>query len=103
VKKLPASITILGRKIPIHYVPSDKMAKDWGDAGGVWDVINRCIYIDAGVPRKTQIYWIYHELTHGLHTLTGIDQKLPEEFVEILCQCNATLIEDIIAQAGKFK
>jgi Zn-dependent peptidase ImmA (M78 family) len=102
-KTMPKNVSVMGRIIPIKYVTKASMEKFIKDAEGVWDSYERCIYINREAPRNIQLYYIYHEVTHAMHTFTGIDQMLPNEFVEILCQTSATLIEDILNQSGKMK
>lgn len=103
MKKMPKEVSVMGRKIPILYV-SKKILEDMiKNAEGIWDSYERCIYINKEAPRNIQLYYIYHEITHAMHNFTGIDQMLPPEFVEILCQSNATLIEDALSQAEKLK
>jgi Zn-dependent peptidase ImmA (M78 family) len=103
MKKLPKSVEVYGRTIPIKYISKEELNGMIQNAEGIWDSYDRCIYINKEAPRNIQLYYIYHEITHAKHNFTGIDQMLPPEFVEILCQCNATLIEDVVKQAGKLK
>lgn len=103
MKKLPSSIEVFGRKIPIKYIDKEELNKMIQNAEGIWDTYERCIYINKEAPRNIQLYYIYHEMTHAKHNFTGIDQMLPPEFVEIICQCTATLIEDVLNQSSKLK
>jgi hypothetical protein len=100
---MPKFVTIYGRKIPIKICTKEQLDVIFQDAAGIWDPTQRVIYIDGNAPKRTQLYWLYHEMGHACKTFTGLDQILPPELQEVIVQSFATLIEDVIAQKSIFK
>jgi len=100
---MPKHVTIFGRKIPIKLCSKEQLDMIFKDAAGIWDPVTRTIYIDSSAPKKTQLYWLYHEMGHATKTFVGLDQILAPELQEIIVQSFATLIEDIVNQKGSFK
>jgi Zn-dependent peptidase ImmA (M78 family) len=99
---MPKSVTLFGRKIPVKIVDAETMAKIWAEAGGsgvpfgLWDCINRVIYLLKSLPRREKLYTLYHEMGHACLTFTGLDLILDGNIQELLVQSYATLIEDIL-------
>jgi hypothetical protein len=105
---MPKTVDIFGRRIPIKYLSPDEMLKLYPNpqgnaAQGLWDSSTRTIYINTDYPKQEQTYTLFHEMGHTVLTWTGLDLILPPEIQEILVQTFATLIEDIVKQAHKFK
>jgi hypothetical protein len=100
---MPKYVTIFGRKIPIKLCTKEQLDLIYKDAAGIWDPTTRTIYIDKNAPKKTQLYWLYHEMGHATKTFVGLDQILPSELQEVIVQSFATLIEDVLSQKGIFK
>lgn len=103
MKKLPKSVTIMGREIPIKYISKAQLVKMIPNAEGIWDTYERKIYINKEAPRNIQLYYIYHEIGHALKTIVGLDQVIQAEFQEVIVQSYASLIEDILKQSSKLK
>jgi Zn-dependent peptidase ImmA (M78 family) len=102
-KKLPKSVQVFGRKIPIKLVPKEELNSYIQGAEGIWDTYTRTIYINKEAPLIVQKYYIYHEMGHAIKTFTGLDQILNPELQEIIVQSYATLIEDILKQHKIFE
>ena len=103
MKKLPNSVMVFGRKIEIKYISKKELDNFIQNAEGIYDTYTRGILINKEAPRYIQLYYIYHEIHHAMHNFTGIDQMLPPEFIEILCQCGASLTEDVLNQSKILK
>lgn len=97
-KKLPSSVELMGRIIPIKLISKDELNTLIQGAEGIWDTYTRTIYINKEAPLLIQKYYIYHEMGHAMSTLTGLDQVILPELQEIMVQSYATLIEDILKQ-----
>ena len=98
MKKIPKSVRILGRKIPIKLINRSELDKIYQGAGALWDSETRTIYIDKNAPIKIQWMYLYHEMHHAMHNMVGLDQFLPGEILEILCQSGSSFIEDVLDQ-----
>jgi len=100
---MPKYVTIFGRKILVKLATREQLDMLFKDAAGIWDPTTRIIYIDKTAPKQAQLYWLYHEMGHAAKTFVGLDQVLPAELQEIICQSYATLIEDVLKQRAIFK
>jgi Zn-dependent peptidase ImmA (M78 family) len=100
---MPTFVMVFGRKIPIKYISREKLSTYIRDAEGIWDSYTRSIYICKDAPKNVQFYYIYHEVGHAVLCFTGLDQILPAEIQEVICQSYATAMEDMISQRAKFK
>jgi Zn-dependent peptidase ImmA (M78 family) len=102
MKRLPKSVTILGRKIPIKIVSSKKMLELYPmyqhAPQGLWDSGYRVIYINADYPLIDQRYTLLHELSHSVMTCVGLDLIIDANIQEIIVQSMATMLEDILCQ-----
>ena len=107
MKKLPKSITILGRTIPIKSLPSDKIKQLYPQfehaPQGLWDSAERVIVINNQFPIKDQFYTLLHELHHSAFTVVGLDLIINPDLQEILVQTCASVAEDILNQAKGLK
>jgi Zn-dependent peptidase ImmA (M78 family) len=92
---MPTFVTVYGRKIPIKYITREKLDTFIPNAEGIWDSYTRTIYICKTAPLKIQMYYIYHEVGHAVMNFTGLDQILPPEIQEVICQSYATVMEDL--------
>ena len=95
MKKIPKSVRILGRKIPVKLITRAELDKIYQGAGALWDSETRTIYIDKNVRPEIQWMYLYHEMHHALHNIVGVDQFIPGEILEILCQSGASFLEDV--------
>ena len=65
------------------------------DAWGLWDAENRIIWIAARIPLELQWRVFYHELMHVALSDSGLENVLPEDGVEALCDAvsSARMVE----------
>lgn len=103
MKKLPKSVEIMGRTIPIKLVSKEDLNKWIMGAEGIWDTYTRTIYINKEAPLQIQKYYVYHEMGHAMKTFVGLDQVISAELQEVIVQSYATLIEDVLKQANILK
>lgn len=107
MRKLPKSVSIFGRKIPIRNIPGKKIIELYPEfthpPQGLWDAGKREIIINSDLHLIDQKYTLYHEISHCINTFNGIELIISPDIIEILVQSNATLIEDILAQAKILK
>ncbi len=86
MKKLPKSVTVFGREIPIHNLSSDKIKELYPD-----------------FPLIDQAYTLKHEIGHSMMTFIGLDLIIDPSLQEVLVQSMATLMEDVLNQARSLK
>jgi len=107
MKKLPKSITILGRIIPIKCLPGDKIKELYPQfehtPQGLWDSADRVIVLNNQYPLKDQFYTLLHECFHSSFTTTGLDLILNADLQEILVQTCASVAEDLLSQQRTLK
>ena len=107
MKKLPKSVTIFGRKIPVKNISSKNILKLYPDFNqapqGLWDSGNRVIIINSDFPIADQKYTLYHEISHCVNTFVGLDLILDPSLQEIIVQSFATAIEDILKDSTNLK
>ena len=108
MKKLPKSVTVFGRIIPIHNLSSDKIKElypDFQQAAplGLWDSSRRVIIINKDFPVIDQAYTLKHEMGHAMMTFIGLDLIIDPSLQEVLVQSMATLMEDVLNQARSLK
>lgn len=105
MKRIPKSIVIFGRKIPIKTLSSKDIIKLYPDyqhaPQGLWDSCNEWIVINKDFNLKSQHYTLAHEIAHSVNTFNGVDLIIDPSIQEILAQSTATLIQDILKQADK--
>ena len=87
MRKLPASIEILGNKITIEQVDNLYQV---GDRFGDWDCKTNTIRVqtpDKGMPNDVIFATFFHEVSHAILDLTGHgDLSSDESFVERIGQ-----------------
>jgi ribosome-associated translation inhibitor RaiA len=96
-------IEVMGRKLPVKFVTKEELNQMIQNAEGIWDTYERTIFISKDAPVKIQLYYCYHEAGHAVMTFTGLDQIIAPDLQEVIVQSFATLIEDLMRQADKFK
>lgn len=95
-------VNILGRSFKIKYVSLEVLFKVSGQSAvGCLDWEKREILIYKDLNERERMLCLYHEFTHAMHFTTGLNQIIPPEIQEILCETNASLIEDIMAMQEK--
>jgi Zn-dependent peptidase ImmA (M78 family) len=100
---MPKSLTIFGRNIKVKYLSKNKMDAIIPGAAGIWESTNQVIFICNEYSKEYQKYTLKHEVGHAIMSLTGLDQVIQAELQEIIVQSYATLIEDILKQASRYK
>jgi hypothetical protein len=106
---MPKSVVVFGRTIPIKYLSKEEIAAVYASSGGsgspigLWDSSTRTIYLCKDYPESEQLYTLLHEMGHAAKTFTGLELILPAEIQELVVQTFATLGEDLLRQAAKFK
>jgi hypothetical protein len=107
MRKLPKSVTIFGRRIPIKNIPSKKIIELYPEFTqsplGLWDSSKRIIIINSDFPIEDQRYTLFHELGHCVKTFVGLDLILDPSLQEVIVQSFGTLIEDILNQSHVLK
>jgi hypothetical protein len=94
MRRLPKFVHILGRKIPVRLVSKAELDKLYQGAGALFDAEKRLIMIDKDAPIEIQRMYLFHEMHHAMHSIVGLDQFIPGEILEILCQSGASFLED---------
>jgi Zn-dependent peptidase ImmA (M78 family) len=100
--RIPKRVNLLGRiflvKIVSTQVIYDKMGTPvWG----LMDWMEKTIYICSELNEHEQILTLFHECTHAVHYIYGLNQVISPELQEILCESTANMIEDLLPQIKK--
>jgi len=66
------------------------LTEDRREAWGLWDAEHRTIWIAPGLPREMQWRVLYHELMHVALSDSGLENVLPADGVEALCDAVAS-------------
>ncbi len=107
MKKIPKSITILGRTIPIKCLSGDKIKQLYPQleqaTQGLWDSAERVIILNNQYPIKEQFYTLLHEVFHSSFTTVGLDLIINPDLQEILVQTCASVAEDLLNQSRALK
>ncbi len=97
MKKLPKSITILGRKYQLRIVNEKKMLSITNEyAFGCVDFNNNTISILEGQTGEQQLGVLIHEVGHICHMIVGTEQIISNELKEILCESMANCMIDLV-------
>jgi beta-lactamase regulating signal transducer with metallopeptidase domain len=90
-------LTILGRKVCVKIIAQKKLAAICGDPEvvGLFCPSSMRIYLAKELKEKQRKLVLIHEATHCMHYITGIDQTLEPALIEVLCQTNAALFDDL--------
>jgi hypothetical protein len=92
------SITVLGRKLKVKVVDSKTLEKESEDPQCVALYLphTMTILLSKDLDAYWRRYYLFHELTHHMMFITGIDQTLHTSLIEVICQSNAAMIDDIM-------
>ena len=91
------TIRILGRKYALKHMSRDKLLKLHGTpVHGLHDAERRLIYVETDSSESFRLSVLRHECVHAALAVTGLDQVIPPEFQEILCETFASLMEDLV-------
>jgi len=96
MKKVPSSVTILGRKVKVkqgnnlHYMGEPCL--------GLCDYDNKVIYLEKNQLAQMKHDTLVHESVHFFLELTGLSQKLTDNENEIYSQLFTALYNDLKSQ-----
>lgn len=94
------TMTILGRKLKIKVVSQEELTKESEDPHCVALYLPHTMTILLS--RDLDFYWrryyLFHEITHHMMFVTGIDQTLHSSLIEVICQSNAAMIDDLMSK-----
>lgn len=94
--KIPKRITILGRIFKVKFESHSVIFEKAGEpAVALMSWLDRTIYISSEMNEHEQALAFFHECTHALHYIYGLNQVLSYEMQELLCEGTANLIEDL--------
>jgi Zn-dependent peptidase ImmA (M78 family) len=92
-KKLPSSITILGRKYKIKQ--GKGLVWNGQTCLGLCDNTSRIIYLEKEQDDQTKKETLLHECVHALLFISGFDQRLSESENEVYCQIFTAFYHDM--------
>lgn len=93
MKKFPASIVIMGRKIKIKQ--GANLVYNSDPCLGLCDYDNKIIYLEKNQSESTKRDTLCHEAVHFMLELTGISQKLSDSENELYSQLFTALFMDL--------
>ena len=68
---------------------------------GLYDHKTKTIYISSDQTEHEMKMTFLHEACHAIHYIIGLNQVVPHELQEILCETTANLIHDLTARGKK--
>jgi hypothetical protein len=86
---LPKSIMAPGGEVSVSLVAKIKHP-DGDECWGIWDDAARAITLDKTATRRHLWKVLYHELTHVALSDAGLDNGMPHELVEAVCDAIAS-------------
>ena len=102
MKKMPRTLTILGRKYKLRFVSEKKMQEIINvPAWAAVDFDNKQILVQETLSPEEAMLSIIHEVGHIAQSVSGINQVIPLELQEILCETNANAFADLITSLHK--
>lgn len=87
------SITILGRKVKIKV--GENLVLNGEPCLGLCDYDNKTIYLEKNQSSESLKDTLTHEACHFFFTLCGIDQKMSNSELEIMCQLITAFVNDM--------
>lgn len=97
MRKLPNTVTILGRKYKIKELDFDKIEEFAGSpCEACVDIKNFKIYIVKDLSTYEKTIALFHEIQHISHYICGLSQVVSPELQEILCESTAQAFADLI-------
>ena len=95
MKKI-SHITILGRKITVRLKTDEQLKRIMGySVHGLYDHKSKTIYISSDQCDKEKRLTLLHESVHATQYIVGLNQVIPPEIQEIICETTAQLIDDL--------
>lgn len=90
------SVTILGRRFKI--ILAQNIKHEDRDAGGLVDFDEMTISLDSDMGSTQREKALLHEIAHIGCDVSGIDQRITPEMVEVICQTMSNTFYDFIKQ-----
>ena len=87
-RPLPRRVQCVGGSVAVRRRAGLRTGKR--EAWGLWDAENRTIWVAVQIPRELQWRVFYHELMHACLSDSGLENVLPEDGVEALCDAVAS-------------
>ena len=87
--KIPKKVNVLGKTIKIKIVDS----RDWA---GLWDFEAFTIYLSRHQSESQMEETLHHELEHCIQWMTGLNQAIPRELLEVMAEMRSRLMPGII-------
>lgn len=87
---LPRRVQCIGGPITVRRRKGLRTAEGDREAWGLWDAENRTIWLVPRLPRELQWRLLYHELFHACLSDSGLENVLPEDGVEALCDASSS-------------
>jgi Zn-dependent peptidase ImmA (M78 family) len=93
MKKVPSSITILGRKVKIKQ--GNNLVYNGQQCLGLCDCDNNTIYLEKSVELPAKHDVLIHEIGHYFLEITGFSQKMSDSENEVMCQLLTLFYNDV--------
>ena len=95
--KIPKQVTILGKTFKVKQVSAQEIEKKYnGRAYGIMDFSSKLIYIDKSLNPEDMLSTYLHECCHVVTYIVGLNQVIPGDLMEILCESMANGIMDVL-------
>lgn len=94
--KIPKTVTILGRKFTVKVISKEVIEKEIGTGvmGGM-NYTKKSILISNNMSKEDMYITYLHEVCHVGMYVTGLNQVIPSEMQEILCETLANTFFDV--------
>jgi hypothetical protein len=97
MRKLPKSVSILGRKFKLKLDSQENIIKVTGaQCEGCVDFNTNTIHIWKDLSQADQMLTLFHETQHICHLVSGVSQVTSGELQEIICESTAQAFFDLI-------
>jgi hypothetical protein len=104
MKKLPKSVSILGRKFKLKLDSQENIIKVAGaQCEGCVDFNTNTIHVWKDLSPADQMLTIFHETQHISHLVSGLSQVTSPEVQEIICESTAQAFFDLIKSLNGMK
>jgi Zn-dependent peptidase ImmA (M78 family) len=101
-KRIPKTLTILGRKYKLRFVSEKKMIElIEAPAWAAVDFTNKQILIQETLSEEEMMISLIHEIGHIAHVTSGLNQIIPQDICEIICETSANAFLDLIRSIHK--
>lgn len=95
--KIPKSVTILGRKFTVKVVSKEYIEKEIGPGvmGGM-NYTKKSILVSNNMSREDMYITYLHEICHVGMYVAGLNQVIPSDIQELLCETLANTFYDSV-------